>query len=107
MKTAYAIPTAHIDAYISEMRRRLLTKQIGDSPCIFSFFPNFNFFGAYKDFVGLALRFPEHAAKKWPQMSCPFAGDGELSFAPVGHGGCRLTFCSAGRPARTRKLARR
>ena len=68
MKTAYAIPTAHIDAYISEMRRRLLTKQIGDSPCIFSFFPNFNFFGAYKDFVGLALRFPEHAAKKWPQI---------------------------------------
>ena len=29
VKTAYAIPTAHMDAYISEMRRRLLAKQIG------------------------------------------------------------------------------
>jgi len=29
VKTAYTIPTAHMDAYISEMRRRLLAKQIG------------------------------------------------------------------------------
>jgi hypothetical protein len=29
VKTAYTIPAAHMDAYIYEMRRRLLAKQIG------------------------------------------------------------------------------
>jgi len=34
------------------------------------------FFVAHEDFLGLALSFPKHAAKTWPQMSCPFAGYG-------------------------------
>jgi hypothetical protein len=43
------------------------------------------FLGAYDSPFSLALCLPEHAAEKWPQVLGPLAGNGQLTFALVGH----------------------